>query len=79
MKRFILLLTISLSAFAASAQNYDKIKNLLLLSKFEDAKTEVDKSMSNPKFTAKGEAYLLKSTIYSGLAMSDAKKNTPES
>jgi hypothetical protein len=78
MKRFILLLTISLSAFAASAQNYDKIKNLLLLSKFEDAKTEVDKSMSNPKFTAKGEAYLLKSTIYSGLAMSDAKKNTPE-
>jgi len=31
MKRFILLLTISLTAFAASAQNYDKIKNLLVI------------------------------------------------
>jgi clan AA aspartic protease (TIGR02281 family) len=78
MKRFILLLTISLTAFAASAQNYDKIKNLLVLSKFEDAKTELEKNWTNAKFIAKPEAYLLKATIYAGYAMTEGKKNTPE-
>ena len=78
MKRFILLLTISLTAFAASAQNYDKIKKLLVLSKFEEAKTEVDKDWTNAKFISKPEAYLLKASIYAGLAMTEAKKSTPE-
>lgn len=78
MKRFILLLTISLTAFAASAQNYDKIKNLLVISKFEEAKTELEKNWTNAKFIAKPEAYLLKASIYAGYAMTEAKKNTPE-
>ena len=68
MKRFILLLTISLTAFAASAQNYDKIKNLLVISKYEEAKTELEKNWTNAKFIAKPEAYLLKATILSGMA-----------
>lgn len=78
MKRFILLLTISLTAFAASAQNYDKIKNLLVISKFEEAKAELEKNWTNAKFIAKPEAYLLKATIYAGYAMTEGKKNTPE-
>lgn len=79
MKRIFLFLTVCLfAAMSASAQNYEKIKNLLLLNKYEDAKTELDKNMSNTKFTAKPEAYLLKATIYASLGMSDAKKNTPE-
>lgn len=79
MKRIFLFLTVCLFAgLSASAQNYEKIKNLLLLNKYDDAKTEVDKNMANAKFIAKPEAYILKATIYAGLGMSDAKKNTPE-
>ena len=40
----------SMTAFAASAQNYDKIKNLLVISKYEEAKTELEKNWTNAKF-----------------------------
>ena len=49
-----------------------------VISKFEEAKTEVDKNWTNAKFIAKPEAYLLKASIYAGLAMTEAKKSTPE-
>lgn len=76
MKKFFLVLTISLSAFIASAQNYDAIKNQLILQKYDQAKTDLDKAFSNSKFTSKAEAYILKATIYAGLSMTDANKNT---
>lgn len=78
MKRILFLLTISLSFLTVKAQKYEDIKNKLVFNKFSDAKVEIDKAMSNAKFTSKAEAYLLKSAIYAGLAMDDTKKNTPE-
>lgn len=78
MKRYFILLTISLSVVLANAQNIDKIKASLMLNQYETAKTDIDKAMTNAKFSAKSEAYILKTAIYAGLAMSDSKKGTPE-
>ncbi len=76
MKRIILLLTISLSIFSVSAQNYKNIKNLLVFNKFEEAKTDFDKAITNTKFAGNAEAYILKTAIYAGLSMADKNKNT---
>ncbi len=76
MKRILFLVTISLSAFLVKAQKYEDIKNQLVFNKFKEAKIELDKAMSNPKFTSKAEAYILKATIYAGLAMDAANKGT---
>ena len=77
MKHFILLVTITLTALLAKAQKYDDIKNQLVFNKYKEAKVELDKAMSNPKFTSKAEAYILKATIYAGLSMAEGTKATP--
>ena len=77
MKRILFLLTMSLSAFWATAQKMEDIKNLLVFNKFKEAKVEIDKGMNNPKFNTKAEAYMLKTVIYAGLSMEEATKNTP--
>ena len=76
MKRIIFLAIICFAASMVKAQTIESVKTLLLLNKYKDAKVEVDKGMANPKFTSKAEAYMLKVSIYSGLAMEDAVKNT---
>lgn len=58
-------------------QNYDPIKTLVMLNQLEKAKTDLDKSFTNPKFTAKPEAFILKTAIYASLSVSDGKKDTP--
>jgi hypothetical protein len=75
MKRIIFLVTVSLFSVAATAQNYEEIKNLLILNGFDKAKTEIDKAMGNAKFAGKAEAYILKTAVYAGLAVTDANKN----
>lgn len=70
MKKFsILLLTMSLLVITAGAQRYDEIKTRLTLRQYKDAKQLVDKGMANAKFTSKPEAYMLKATVYSSLAI----------
>lgn len=78
MKKLLLVSVVCLSGLIATAQNYDNIKNLLLLNKFEQAKTDFDKAFTNTKFASKAEAFILKTAIYAGLAMSDAYKDKPE-
>ena len=78
MKKALLLVTTSLSFFLVSAQKYEDIKNLLLFKKYPQAKTDIDKAMANPKFTAKAEAYILKATVYAGMATVEGTKGTPE-
>ncbi|HEV7782500.1 MAG TPA: hypothetical protein VGO58_14600 [Chitinophagaceae bacterium] len=74
MKRILFLLTMSLPAFLVNAQKYDEIKTKLTLSKYTDAKADVDKAMTNAKFTSKPEAYLLKASIYAAISMDEDKK-----
>lgn len=77
MKKGFLLLIMSLSAFIVKAQKYEDIKNKILLNMYKQAKEDIDKAMTNAKFTSKPEAYILKTTIYAGLSMDDATKGTP--
>jgi hypothetical protein len=78
MKKALLFVTTSLSFFLVSAQKYEDIKNLLLFNKYAQAKTDLDKGMANAKFTAKAEAYILKTTVYAGMSMADGTKGTPQ-
>lgn len=73
MKKTTFVLTMLMFALFTKAQNYDGIKNNILFGKYDDAKKDLDKGMTNPKFTAKPEAYALKATIYAALA--DDPKN----
>ncbi len=76
MKKTLFFLTMSLSFFVLNAQKYEDIKNQLVFNKFKEAKVELDKAMSNPKFTSKAEAYILKTTIYAALCMEEGTKGT---
>jgi hypothetical protein len=77
MKKFILLSPPLLLTVLVTAQSYESVKNILALQQYKTAKEELDKAMSNPKFTSKPEAYILKTAIYSGMAMDVAAKGTP--
>src|SRR5688572_13020478 len=68
MKKILLFSTVILLSLASFAQKYDDVKKYLLLGQYDEAKKEVDKGMANPKFTAKPDAYILKATVYAGLA-----------
>lgn len=78
MKKVILFSAICLAALSATSQKYSDIKNLLILNQYEKAKTDFDKAITNAKFAGNAEAYILKTAIYSGLASTEAVKNTPD-
>jgi hypothetical protein len=70
MKKVILsFVTIACSMSFALAQNYDDIKDMLLIRNFKKAKEMLDKSWSNAKFVSKPEAYIMRATIYTNLAL----------
>jgi len=69
MKKFSFLLMIVLVAVAAKAQKYDDVRNMLALGKYADAKKELDKGMTNAKFTSKPDAYILKASVYGHMAL----------
>src|SRR5882724_2647419 len=75
-KQFLLVLT-GLVLFSSLQAQYETAKNLIILQQFKKAKDEVDKGMGNAKFSSKPEAYILKATIYAGLAVDATNKNTP--
>jgi len=59
------------------SQNYDPVKTLVMLNQLEKAKTDLDKSFTNAKFTAKPEAFILKTSVYAGVSVLEGKKDTP--
>jgi len=77
MKTTILAITI-LTGLGATAQDYESIKNTVALTQYQQAKTALDQSMANAKFTSKPDAYILKATVYSSLAMDNKYKSTAE-
>lgn len=78
MKKITLALMMLMLAFFVKAQSYDEIKQYVMLGQYKKAKEDVDKRMTNAKFAAKPEAYILKATIYSALAADSATQLTPE-
>ncbi len=78
MKKISLVLTMLTLALISQAQTYEDIKNFAMIGQYKKAKEDLDKRMTNPKFTSKPEAYLLKATIYGVLAGDSANLNKPE-
>lgn len=76
MKKYFLLLTLALCHFLLQAQDYNSIKNLAVLGNYQAAKDKLDVAITDAAFAAKPEAYLLKATVYSGLAGSANVKGT---
>jgi len=77
MKRTFSLLAFCFIASAVTAQSYESIKTLLALNQYKKAKDDLDKGMTNAKFTGKAEAYILKTAVYAGLSMAEGTKGTP--
>jgi hypothetical protein len=69
MKKALLFISVCLLGFVADAQSYEAIKNFAILQQFKKAKDDLDKAMTNAKFTSKPEAYILKAYVYASLAM----------
>ncbi|MGZ8509705.1 MAG: hypothetical protein ACXWWA_04985, partial [Chitinophagaceae bacterium] len=78
MKKITFSLMMLMLALFVKAQTYDEIKQYLVLGQYKKAKEDIDKRMTNAKFAAKPEAYILKATIYSALAADSATQKTPE-
>lgn len=78
MKKLFLFAAMFCFFFGVYAQSYEQIKNMVAIGQFKKAKEDLDKAMTNTKFTAKPEAYILKTSVYAGLAMSPEVKGTPE-
>ena len=60
MKNILLTAAIIFGSLGAGAQGYETIKNMLVLGKAQQAKTELDKSMKDALFAGKPEAFMLK-------------------
>src|SRR6516164_3399687 len=72
MKKLLLLVVTVGMIHVLQAQDFTKIKNLVLLPHQEEAaKTEIDKMMNDPKAQAKPELWLYRAKIYAGLYADD--------
>jgi hypothetical protein len=76
MKKFLVLSIVLLPAFFVQGQTYESVKTLLALMQYKKAKDELDKGMTNAKFASKPEAYIQKTTAYSGVAIDPVTKGT---
>jgi hypothetical protein len=76
MKKILFIFIAGLAYLPAGAQNFEKVKTLLMLTQYQKAKEEVDKNMLDAKFAGKPEAYILKASIYGALAMDEKNKTT---
>lgn len=76
MKGTLLTITALFFSILIQAQNYDAIKNEIILQQFKKAKEDLDKGMTNTKFSSKPEAYILKTVIYSTMSLDSAVLGT---
>lgn len=68
MKKTVFFVTMLMLAMLVKAQSYKEVSDKLVLAQYKQAKEELDKRMSNAKFTSKPDAYILKTAIYAALA-----------
>ncbi len=67
MKKLLLLTMLAAAFQMVQAQDFKKVQTTVLLKKWEDAKTEIDKVMTDPKAAQNKDAYYWKSRIYAAL------------
>lgn len=67
MKKLLLLAMLAVTFHMVNAQDFKKVQTSYLINKFEDAKTEIDKILADPKSLAKPETWYWKSTVYAAV------------
>lgn len=67
MKKFLLLAMFAITMQLANAQDLVKVQTAYLINKMEDAKTELDKVMADPKQQGKPEAIYWKAKVYAAI------------
>jgi hypothetical protein len=78
MKKLFLLPVMISMGLMAIAQNYEQVRNLVLLTQYQKAREELDKAWTNSKFTSKPEAYILKTFVYASMAMDPKLKGSDQ-
>lgn len=68
MKRILPVLLLSVAVTSSMAQKVGKAKALLELKKLQDARTQIDNALLNPKLAEDPDAYYVKAKIYSAIA-----------
>lgn len=66
MKKIIIFSMLALALQIANAQDFKKVQTVILLNQLDNAKTELDKVMADPKAQALPEGYMWKAKIYAG-------------
>jgi hypothetical protein len=72
MKKGLLLITLAILGNAVFAQTLDDVKKLVLIMKYNDAKTLIDKFLADEKNAAKADGWYYKGVIYN-----EVSKTTP--
>ena len=72
MKKLLFVSLLAASVQLATAQDLKKVENNMVLNRVEDAKTEIDKVLADPKNASKPEVLYWKAKIYASL-YKDAK------
>ena len=72
MKKLLFVSLLAASVQLATAQDLKKVENNMVLNRVEDAKTEIDKVLADPKNASKPEVLYWKAKIYAAL-YKDAK------
>ncbi len=73
MKKYLILVLLVLGGLFSNAQELDEVKKLVILKKYENAKTEIDNYLNNAKNAAKGEGWYYKAFIYNALGRVETK------
>ncbi|MBS1914921.1 MAG: hypothetical protein JST87_01520 [Bacteroidetes bacterium] len=68
MKKYVLFGMLAMTIHFCTAQDFEKVKKSVILpGQLENAKTEIDKLMNDPKAQAKAEGWMWKAKVYSGI------------
>lgn len=74
MKRIMLVTLLAVITLGASAQNLDKIKDMVKNNELDKAKEAIDQLLTNPKQQKKAEPWIVKAKVYGAIAANDKFK-----
>ena len=79
MKKYLLLFTLVLGALHSYSQDFDDIKKLILLQKYDQAKPKIDNFLTTEKNAAMPEAWYYKAYLYNAIGRDSSKQITESS
>ena len=72
MKKFLLLALMAATIQFLQAQDFKKVETNYVIKRYNDAKTEIDKVMADPKAAGKADTWYWKSKVYAALYQDSA-------